>query len=72
MKIKIELENGESPDLADDLLQKALLAKKECSGHEQYSDSVYNEFVEYIHYLHHHMISNVEDELKEILSRARS
>lgn len=70
MKIKIELEEHEHQDDADDLLEKALHNKKECSDHERYADPILNDFHDYVTQLHTQLLerisSDIEAQLKGI------
>jgi len=67
MKIKIDLEEGESLDDADEFLEKALKAKKKAPNPERYHDQAFEDFYQQINERHEDVLKNVALELKELL-----
>lgn len=72
MKVKVDLDKGETLEQADEKLEKALKAKKECVHGEQYDDDIYNQLHEEI--CQHHatkVLDPILQELREVLKNAR-
>jgi hypothetical protein len=71
MKIKVDLDKGETLEQADEQLEKALKAKKECVHGEQYDDDIYNALHEEI--CQHHsskVLDVIKKELREVIKNA--
>ena len=71
MKINIELQKNENPDQADELLEKALKKKKECSGHEAYEDPAMNEALKFIEDKHEELLKSVLKAIEEEIEREK-
>lgn len=70
MKLKVELEPGETMQDADEFLAKAIKKKEQCSGGEKYNDPALEEAHEYMCKLHVDILKDIEEELKmEIQAR---
>lgn len=65
MKVKIELEEHEHIHDAEEVLEKALSAKKDCSGTEKYSDPFINEFHDHICNQHAKLVESILEEVKK-------
>lgn len=65
MKVKVNLDKGETLAQAEEKLEKALKAKKECIKGEQYCDPALNEFHEYVEAQHTDLIQNILSEIKQ-------
>jgi hypothetical protein len=59
MKVRIDLQNGETLQDAEETLEKALKAKKECSEGERYADPVLNELHDSICDRHEELLTNL-------------
>lgn len=70
MKIKVELEKGETVAKADEFLAKALVAKSECDHGEKYSDEAMNEAHEHICASFRNMTNDLHQHIKEIIEDA--
>lgn len=65
MKVKINLDKGETILQAEEKLEKALKAKKECSDGERYCDPAVNEFHELIESRHEALVQNILEQIKD-------
>ena len=65
MKVKIELENNEHIHEVEEVLEKALSAKKDCSGNEKYSDPFLNELHDYVCEQHSKLVESILDDVKK-------
>ncbi len=70
MKIKVELENGETVEQADDFILKAISRKTECDHGEQYSDEAMNEAHDHICSVFGAMTKDLHREIKDIIEHA--
>lgn len=70
MKIKVELDNGETVEQADDFIMKALAKKTECDHGEQYSDEAMNEAHTHICGLFTSLTKDLHSEIKDIIEHA--
>ena len=69
MKVKINVEKGETLLEAEEKLEKALKAKKECSHGEQYCDPAVNEFHDFIESKHKQLVKKVLEDIKSEIQR---
>jgi hypothetical protein len=65
MKVKIFLDKSETLESAEEVLEKALHAKKECSSGEKYSDDVLNDFHDYICKKHEQLLHSVLADIRK-------
>jgi len=70
MKIKVELEKGETVEAADEFLAKALAAKTECEHGERYSDDAINEAHDHICKLFNSLTTDLHLTIKDIVEDA--
>jgi len=70
MKIKVELDKGETVEEADEFLAKALSAKAECEHGEKYSDNAMNEAHDHICGLFNAMTKDLHTSVKDIIEHA--
>lgn len=69
MKTKVYLNQGETLAEAEDKLEKALKAKKECAPGEQYCDPAVNEFHEVIEARHKLLMDKIVDDVRIEIQR---
>ncbi len=69
MRAKIQLSKGETLSEAEEKLEKAIKAKKECAPGEQYCDPAVNEFHESIELKHDQLIKGVLSDINIELQR---
>lgn len=72
MKIKVELQKGETLEDAEELMEKALKAKSECDHGERYSDEALNEAHDLICSRFQNLLNNINLEVGEIINAARA
>ena len=70
MKIKVELEKGETVEDADEFMAKALTSKSECEHDERYSDDAMNEAHDHIRGLFNSLTKDLHIEIKDIIQDA--
>lgn len=70
MKIKVELEKGETVEQADEFLAKALVKKTECEHGEKYSDDAMNEAHDHICGLFTTLTKDLQLTVKDIIEDA--
>ena len=70
MKIKVELDKGETVDQADEFMAKALAAKADCEHGEKYSDDAMNEAHEHICGLFSALTKDLHSSVKDIIEDA--
>lgn len=63
MKVKVELERGETIEDADAFLAKAIKQKHECSGGERYADDWLNELEAYVCSEHRKVLDRIAEEI---------
>lgn len=71
MKLKITLKPGQTPEHAEELLEKALKAKNEFAHQERYADQALNEFHDYITDRHAKLVESILKEIEEEIQHAR-
>ncbi len=72
MKIKVELEQGETLEDSEEFLAKALKIKSECDHGERYSDEAMNEAHELICSKFQSLLNSINSEVEEIVNAART
>lgn len=70
MKIKVELENEETIEQADEFIMKAISNKTECTHGERYSDDAMNEAHDHICSLFANLTKDLELNVKDIIEHA--
>jgi hypothetical protein len=65
MKIKVELDKGETEEQADEFLEKALKAKKKDPKPERYTDQVFEDLVSGVDAQHQTLIQDLVQEIKD-------
>lgn len=69
MKVKVNLENGETLEQAEEKLEKALKAKRECAHGEQYCDPAMNEFHDHIEARHKKVLERINQQIADEIKR---
>lgn len=64
MKIKVNLEKGESIEDADQFLEKALKLKKDSKEPERYHDQAFEDFVSEIDVQHKKLLEDLLEDIK--------
>lgn len=72
MKIKVELEKGETLTDAEELMEKALKVKSECDHGERYSDEALNEAHDLICSRFQSLLNSIGSEVEEVISAAKT
>ncbi len=70
MKVKITLDENETIEQADELLEKALVMKKDCSHGERYSDEYLNEFHEHVCKRHAELVNSLIEEVQQEIKQS--
>jgi len=63
MKLRVDLQSGETLTQVEENLEKALKAKKECSSTEQYIDPALNKFHDSICERHDKLVKSILNEV---------
>lgn len=63
MKVRVDLDKHESVEDAEELLTKAMTAKKECSGDERYHDDWLNQFEAHVLSEHKKLMDQISHEI---------
>lgn len=67
--MKVILDKNQSLEEAEELLEKSIKRKKECSSSEQYNDDALNEFHDMICARHRKVLERIEKEVKSEIER---
>lgn len=65
----MKLNNGETIEQAEENLEKALKAKKECSHGERYCDPAMNEALEHVEKRHADLLKSILEEITTEIER---
>lgn len=65
MKVQFHLDAGQTIAEAEDLMEKSLRIKKECSHEEKYASKFLNEFHEYVCSQHATSLEELTSKIKE-------
>lgn len=70
MRVRIELQPGETPEQADELLSKAAQAKHECTGSERYAEPWLNELEAHVKGEHRRLLDSLGEGIADEVARA--
>lgn len=69
MKLQVTLEKSETIEQAEEVLEKALKAKHDCSGGERYLDPAMNEFHDHVESKHSQLVDSILKDIAAELER---